>query len=380
MEDNTLKLLEVTRKDLHKHAEISEQEHHTQNLITQFLKAHTQADFTEISTTGVLATFDSGLPGPSIMIRGDIDGLPIQEVNTFEYRSKTEGVSHKCGHDGHTTILLGLAIQLTKNPISHGRVLLLFQPAEENGKGAQGVLDDPKFDTKRVDYVFALHNLPGFEKHHIVLKENEFTCHVKSIIIKLKGKTAHAAEPEYGINPAPVIAEIIQFAENQTKNTPSSPEFFLVTPIFITMGEKAYGISAGYGEVHLTIRSGSVDLMNKKSGDLQKFIQDRCETYSLIPEMSWTQVFYANVNHPEAVSVIRKAAQHNQLTIMDIDTPFKWGEDFGLFTQQFTGAMFGIGAGKDSPALHNPDYDFPDEITPTGIAIFHSIINEILEY
>ena len=377
MHKQQIELLTTMRKDLHAHPEISEHETATQERIINFLQKHTKAKISKIAKTGVLASFNSEVDGSTVMIRGDIDALPIQETNTFKHRSKVDGTSHKCGHDGHTTILLGLAIKLTEEPIKSGNVLLLFQPAEENGMGAQAVISDTKFKQQHIDYVFALHNLPGFPKHEIVVKENEFTANVKSIIIKLNGKTAHAAEPECGYNPATAITEILRYAEDNTHNEPKSPDFFLMTPIHVTLGEPAYGISAGYGEVHLTIRSWSTELMDKQCTALETFINEACEQHNLNDEISWTQVFHANINHPEAVDIVKTAAHKKQLTISNATNPFKWGEDFGLFTQQFKGAMFGLGSGENTPALHNPDYDYPDEITPTGVSIFHSIITEL---
>ena len=371
-------ILKSIRHELHAHPEISEQEFKTQNRILEFLKKHSSAKLSKIAKTGVLATFNSKESGPQILIRGDIDALPIHEINTFNHRSKTQGISHKCGHDGHTTILLGLAIQLSEKPITRGKVMLLFQPAEENGMGAQAVLDDPEFQKNAIDYVFALHNLPGFEKHEIVVKEKEFTANVKSIIIKLHGKTSHAAEPEFGHNPAMAIAALLNYSDSITHNDPDSPDFFLITPVYITLGEKAYGISAGYAELHLTIRAWSTDLMKKKCALLQDYIATTSKQNKLLADLSWTQVFHANINHRNAVTLIKKAAKANQLKLTTCTKPFKWGEDFGLFTQQFQGAMFGLGAGLKTPELHNPDYDFPDEITATGINMFYTIINEIL--
>ena len=380
MDEQRIEFLKTTRRRFHAQPEISGQEHATQERILDFLSTHTKASFTEIAQTGVLATFDSGTSGSTIMIRGDIDALPIQEINTFEYRSKTKGVSHKCGHDGHTTILLGLAMHLSEHPIESGRVLLLFQPAEEDGMGAQGVLDDADFQQLDIDYVFALHNLPGFDKHEIVVKENEFTGNVKSIILKMTGKTAHAAEPEHGYNPSMAIAEIFAFADKLTYNKPAESDFFLMTPVYSTLGDTAYGISAGYGEVHFTIRSWSTALMAQRSAEIVEFLESTCKKHKLNPDISWTQVFHANMNHPQAVDYIRNAANENKLGLTERAYPFRWGEDFGLFTQQYKGAMFGLGAGKATPALHNPDYDFPDEITPTGIRMFHAIIQKILSH
>ncbi|WP_440069984.1 amidohydrolase [Tenacibaculum discolor] len=369
--------LEKIRKELHKFPEVSEKEYETKKRIQAFLKEHTSCDVLPVAKTGVLAIFDGNKEGKTVMLRADIDALPIQEINSFEHKSVNEGVSHKCGHDGHTAILLGVAKLLTEKPLHKGKIVLLFQPSEENGRGAQSVLEDSSFKELNIDYAFALHNLPGFTKQEIVVKENEFTSNVKSVVITLEGKTAHAAEPEKGFNPANAIAEILHFIKQETKNTPEDSDFFLATPVHITMGEKAYGVSAGYGEVHLTLRSWSTSLMNEKQQKIEQLLQKLEEKEKLNINTSWFEEFYANKNDKEAVDYIKKAATKQKLSINEITTPFKWGEDFGLFTQQFKGAIFGLGAGKDTPALHNPDYDFPDEVTVTGAQLFYNILKEV---
>lgn len=375
--DDTISLLREFRRELHRNPEISGHETNTQERIMHFLRQNTVASLQKVARTGVLATFDSRKEGPVIMLRADIDALPIQETNDFEYRSVTEGISHKCGHDGHTAIMAGVAIALNSAPIRTGKVLLLFQPAEENGAGAAQVLADETFDRLEIDHVFALHNLPGFTAHQVIVKENEFTSNVNSIIIKLHGKTSHAGEPGNGLNPGTAVGELLLYADEQTYDHPESDDFFLMTTVFVTLGEKAYGISAGYAEVHLTLRSWSVELFEKKCRDLESKISEICKRHTLRCETSWIEEFHANINHPESVIFIRKGAENSGLDIMEIKTPFKWGEDFGLFTQRYKGAMFGLGAGTETPALHNPDYDFPDELINTGIIMFMNIINEI---
>jgi amidohydrolase len=374
--NDTNAIFKKIRKDLHKYPELSGQEYLTQQKIITFLKKYTNFNIVKVANTGVLATYTGVKAGKTILLRADIDALPIYETNTFDHTSTNTGVSHKCGHDGHTTILLGAAKMLAENPIEKGVIMFLFQPSEENGIGALEVLKDIVFKNLQIDYVFALHNLPGFNKHKIVVKEQEFTSNVKSIIITLQGKTAHAAEPEKGYNPANAIADIIRFSEEETNNKPAESDFFLVTPIHITMGEKAYGISAGYGEIHLTLRSWSTQIIEEKSHKLKKLLQKLHQQYNLNIEISWFEEFYANINDKEAVNIIKNAAKKADLPIENVLYPFKWGEDFGLFTQKYKGAIFGLGAGKNTPALHNPDYDFPDEITTTGITMFYNIIKE----
>lgn len=377
--ENLSTTLETLRKELHENPEVSGQEYHTQKYIQTFLKEHTVGKVQAVAKTGVVAVFEGTTTGDTILLRADIDALPIQESNEFLHKSKRQGVSHKCGHDGHTAILLGVAMRLSEKPIPKGKVILLFQPAEETGKGAQAVLNDPFFKELSIDYAFALHNLPGFAKHEIVVKENEFTANVRSIIIQLTGKTAHAAEPEKGINPAQAIKDIITFAEQHTYTNSNSTDFFLMTPVYISMGEKAYGVSAGYGEIHFTLRSQSTLLMEAQCIALQNYLQEIEKEYQLKVTASWLEEFYASINNKEAVNIVKKAARNHMFSVQLKQIPFKWGEDFGLFTQQYKGAMFGLGAGITVPALHNPDYDFPDDITMTGVSMFYSIVNEVLK-
>lgn len=369
--------LKKIRKEIHQNPELSEHEYNTADRIVKYLTTHSNGSIKKIANTGVIATFDSGIHGKNTMLRADTDALPIFEINEFDYKSKTPGVSHKCGHDGHTTMMLGVARLLTQYPIKSGKVVLLFQPAEENGMGANAVLNDDNFKDLTFDFVFALHNIPGFKKNQIIIKENTFNANVKSMIIKLHGKTAHAAEPEKGHNPALAIADILHFTEELTNNNPAQDDFFLITPVHLNMGEIAYGISAGEGEIHLTIRSWDVALFDKKCAELESFIQQTCKTYNLKEKIAWTQVFYANKNDDLAIDIVRKAAVENKFELHNMSHSFKWGEDFGLFTQKFKGAMFGLGAGENTPALHNPDYDFPDDITATGMQQFFQIIQEI---
>lgn len=372
-------LLEQLRKLLHKNPELSGHETETAKRIAGFLGSYQPTKLIEgIGGTGVAAVYSYFNSGPTVLIRCELDALPIQEINDFEHKSEIEGISHKCGHDGHMTIVAGLAAHLSKNRPKFGKVVLLFQPAEENGEGAKAILEDPNFMDIKPDYVFALHNLPGYPLHKVVCRPNSFTASVQSIIITLNGKTSHAGEPDLGINPALAIAEIIQ-ETNAIQIPREKHEFKQVTPIQIEMGEEAYGISAGFGEVKLTIRTWDNETMQELAAQCETIANEVGKKHNLKVEIGWTQFFASNQNHPEMVDLVKDAAQANGFEYEDKKEPFRWGEDFGLFTEQFKGAMFGIGSGVDSPALHNPDYDFPDEIIPTGIAMFSTIIDKLFE-
>lgn len=378
MQKNTIQLLTRLRHELHQNPELSGVEYQTAERIIAFIKQYNPSEIIyPIAETGIIAVFSGTKSGPKTLIRCELDALPIEEINEFQHKSKTKGVSHKCGHDGHSAILCGVASLIAQNVQFSGTVYLLFQPAEENGEGAKNILNDPKFKKIKPDFVFALHNLPGFPLGQIVVKERTFSCAVKSMIIKLSGKTAHAAEPENGLNPANAISKIITTFSAKIQPDSSKSDYCLITPIYIEMGKKAYGVSAGSGEIHFTIRSNSnqnIDLIEK---ELVACVNAISLKEKLKSDISWTQQFRANENNSEAVSIIRKAAKTNNYKLLEKESPFSWGEDFGLFTEHFSGAMFGLGAGENIPALHNPDYDFPDELIPIGSKMFYEIIKEI---
>ena len=376
--ENVNTLLQI-RRHLHAHPELSEEEYQTADTIIGFISKYSPTQIIEkVGGAGVVAVFDSGKKGETILFRSELDALPIQETNDFEYRSTVDGVSHKCGHDGHSTILIGLAKQLFEQPLEKGKVVLLFQPAEENGRGAKAVLEDPKFAEIQPDYVFAFHNLPGYPLNQVVIKEGSFTAAVKSIIIKFHGKTSHAAEPEHGVNPAISIAEILTKTNALSNNNPSRKDFAVITPIHIDMGKIYYGISAGYGELRLTLRTWTEEEMEILKIKILQIIKETSEMNSIKTEVDWTHEFIANQNNSESVTIIREAGLSENLSVKVREHPFKWGEDFGLFTQKYKGAMFGIGAGENTPALHNPDYDFPDEMLPVGVQLFYKIALNIL--
>ena len=371
--------LVAIRKYLHAHPEVSGRETRTAAYILEVLKQlNPDQLFDAIGGNGVIAIFDSGKEGPVLLFRAELDALPIEEENKFIHKSLIDGVSHKCGHDGHMTILLGLAQRLAEQRPAKGKVVCLFQPAEETGEGALAVIKDPQFGQLKVDYAFAIHNLPGYPLGSIVLKEGPITASVKSLIIKLKGKVAHAAEPENGINPAFTIAALIKYTQKLSEPEIMEDEFFLITPIYMELGERSYGVAAGYGELHLTLRAWTEKVMEKKVNKLMNKLDKMAHKAHIHIDVSWIEEFVANTNHPEAIGQVRNACQQLNYPIQSRRIPLKWGEDFGAFTQSIPGAFIGLGAGERHSALHNPYYDFPDELIPIGVNLYHQIIQDLL--
>tara|TARA_R110001592_G_scaffold271645_3_gene538198 strand:+ start:4619 stop:5752 length:1134 start_codon:yes stop_codon:yes gene_type:complete len=367
------------RKYLHQHPELSNDEKETSNYIQQQLRAICPSvEIYQVAKNGILVIFKGKKQGNHVMFRCELDALPINEQNTFKHQSKNEGIAHKCGHDGHMAIMLAFAAHLQENPPKKGMVSLLFQPAEENGEGAKRVIDDKVFKEHcNPDYVFALHNVPGYEKNAVLIKSGTFTPSVVSAKIKLIGKTAHAAEPENGINPVYAIAELLQRIKAIEVSDTDSSSLKIITPVFVKVGSESYGVAAGNGEVGLTFRTYSNSMMDKLKLSFLNILMEVVQKNKLRYEIEWLQEFQSVKNDEKVVGIIQKAAVEAQLSCVIKEKPFKWGEDFGLFTQKFPGAMFALGAGKDTPALHNLDYDFPDELISSGSKIFIKILEQL---
>ena len=370
--------LTVLRKQLHQHPELSGQEVMTAMRVASFLGEHGGKVLTGVGGHGVAGVWDFAPGGPTIVVRAELDALPIEEVNNFPHRSLHPGVSHKCGHDGHMAIVAGLSLWLKGQTFDRGKVVLLFQPAEETGKGGRAVSEDPQFQQLKPDYVFALHNIPGFPLHRILTTPTYFSATVESVVFHLHGKQSHASEPEKGINPAAAIAELVKSFAALNVTDVLNPDFALLTPVHLHLGQIAYGISAGEGEVHYTLRTWSEDTMTVLKNKLTTIVTDVAHRHQLRFSAEWFDYFPASMNDDRCTQLITNAAEHNNFAIQPLPHAFKFGEDFGWYSKQYRCAMFGIGAGEHSPALHYADYDFPDTIIETGVRMFQTMINKIL--
>jgi amidohydrolase len=374
-----LEKLTKLRHELHAHPELSGQEEQTAKRVIAYLqKLKPDAFLTGLGGHGIVATFDSGKPGPALLLRSELDALPIEEINTFAHRSSVQGISHKCGHDGHTTILCGVAEGLAQQRPAKGKVHLLFQPAEETGSGAEAILNDPRFSSITPDIAVALHNFPGYKHHSVIIKNGIFTAAVSSLILRLQGKTAHASQPEYGLNPALAVAELLKESDAFNLNDPASENFQLVTPVYTRVGSPAYGVAAGDGEVHFTLRAWE----NTHLETLRSNIIHLAKEIGLAHQLELTheslQNFHANINDSASVEIVKASALDLGLEVIELSDPLKGGEDFGVFTARFPCCMFALGAGETTPALHNPDYDFPDELIETGVKLFDDIVRKVL--
>ena len=368
------------RKELHAKPELSGEEEQTAQRIEQELHNIGNISVFRLGKHSLLGRRFFNEQGPHVMFRCELDALPIQEINDFEHQSEVKGVSHKCGHDGHMAVMMALAHKVAEKGFKRGSVSYLFQSAEENGKGAEEIVNNNTFQgIDKADYIFALHNVPGYPINQVIVKESVFTPSVVSVEVQFTGKTSHAAEPEKGINPAYAMAELLMAIKEKQQPNEDAEDFSVLTPVYAELGEKSYGVSAGEGMLGITIRCWKSSYRKELEQWLKEKLTEIAENYGLKTEQRWFESFESVENDPEASRRVEAAAKELSMNLHIKDKPFKWGEDFGLYTQKFKGAMFGLGAGVEQPALHNPDYDFPDDLIESGSDIFLKILENILD-
>ncbi|MAL19231.1 MAG: peptidase M20 [Balneola sp.] len=367
------------RRTLHRYPELSNQEFETSKRISSFFEEHKPDEEISISDTGKAFVFDSKKPGETLVFRCELDALPIQEKSTKAYRSSTPGVAHLCGHDGHMAVIARLGQLIAENRPKSGKAVLLFQPAEETYLGAKDVVESPQFHALSPDYIFALHNIPGVEKNTVLLKTGSFSAASCGMTIKLEGQTSHAAEPQNGLNPYGTANQIVhQILELANNNRAAFSDHTIATLIFIRLGEISFGISPGSLEMGITLRAyenDDLDLLCEKS---ESIVKELAQKNGLDFEWSYSEIYPATENDPTCVDMVSQASKTQKLTVQQMDKPNNWSEDFAYFTATNKGAQFGFGSGKGLPPLHNPSYDFPDDIIDPAANIFYSIYSEKL--
>jgi len=365
------------RHELHSHPELSGRESATAARVQSFFQALDPDRVLQgLGGEGLAFVFAGEAPGPRVLLRCDMDALPIEESEPLPHRSRCPGVSHKCGHDGHMAILAAVAEALARRRPLRGEVVLLYQPAEETGQGARAVLEDPRFESVKPDFCFALHNIPGYPLGQVLVRDGAFSCASRGMAIKLGGKTAHAAQPETGRSPAAAMCQIIEQLSSLPPELLPPNELAFATVVGSRLGEKAFGTAPGEAEIWVTLRAETDDTMAKLVNHAEELVERLADRDRLQHRIDYQDVFPATHNAPAAVEQIRACVPPDALT--ELERPFRWSEDFGRFTAVAPGALFGIGAGEEMPELHHPDYDFPDELITPASALFLRILERCL--
>lgn len=366
------------RHDLHRYPDVSGAEHGTAARLVLYLEpTQPTALVQQLGGHGIAAVYDSGRAGPTILLRAELDALPIVEQDGRAHRSVRNGVAHLCGHDGHMAVLVGVAQSLHASPPPKGRVVVLFQPAEETGMGARAVLADPRFATLRPDWAFALHNMPGLPVGALAVAAGPASCASVGVRLCFQGVEAHAAFPETGRSPAPALMALLDWLAPLMQVSPIGPDFQLVTLCHMTLGIPAFGIAPAQAEVWLTLRALTDSGLDALEHRLGLYAAALAARFDLHLKMHRHDHFHATLNDPLAAQLVATAGRAAGVVQTTFDFPMRPSEDFGAFSAQTRTALFFIGAGTDCAPLHNPAYDFPDQIIAPAINVFWAILSEI---
>lgn len=373
-------LIELTawRQKLHAMPEVSGQEIATAAEVQAFL-AETSPDrvVSGLGGTGVAVIYDSGAPGLTALFRAELDALPIEETGKPAHRSRLPGKGHMCGHDGHMATLAALGRHFGRQRPARGRVILLFQPAEETGAGATAVLADERFAELSPDYSFSLHNMPGLPLGHAWLKDGVANCASRGLKITLSGRTAHASAPETGVSPVPAVAKLMPALTGLSGGRIATEDLVLATVTHASVGEPAFGIAPGHAEIWVTLRTMTDGKMQALVDAAEALVGQAAAEGGLEYGFEYHDIFSHCENHPEAAALLRVAMEAEGVS-HEPGEAFRASEDFGRFAGVSKSAMFFLGAGERHPALHNPDYDFPDDLIPIGAKVFLRVARDIL--
>lgn len=373
--------LATLRHQLHAYPEVSGQEIGTAACLRDFLVPCDPARLLEnLGGHGLAAVFESPEPdrGPTVVLRAELDALPIQETAAHDHVSRRRGVAHLCGHDGHMAMLCGVALGLHERPLRRGRLVLLFQPAEEIGEGARRICADPRWRDLGADYVFALHNLPGYPLGRILLRAGSFCAGSVGLVVRLEGRTSHAAYPEQGRSPAVAMSRLLTGLVAVPVDLEREGSLALVTVVHARLGEVAFGTTPGKAEIMATLRSDQEVVLEELRARAAALATATATAEGLRCSLEWVDEFPVTENDDLAVATAAHAAVAVGLeTGEPVDSPFRWSEDFGWFTRQTAGAVIGLGSGEDQPVLHASDFDFPDALLPVGLRFWDALIEEL---
>ncbi|WP_150790252.1 M20 aminoacylase family protein [Pandoraea iniqua] len=363
--------LRTLRRDLHAHPELRFEERRTADVVADYLTSLGYTVDRGMAGTGVVASLPGKDPARGIVLRADMDALPIQEANTFAHASCHHGVMHACGHDGHTTMLLGAARVLREMPQLPGSVHFVFQPGEEGGAGAKKMIDDGLFARFPTQAVFGMHNWPTLPAGEFGLRTGPIMAAGVRFRITIRGKGAHAAQPHLGLDPIPLACSMVLQCQTLTARHKDPVAPAVVSVCMMHAGDTD-NVIPDTVELRGTIRTLSSAVLNQLQDDIRRIGDGLAAAYGAAIETEFFQYYPATVNtKPETAlceQVIREtfgdAATHADVP------PNMTSEDFGFMLEAKPGAYVLIGnapRGETGVGLHHPAYDFNDDILNDGV-------------
>ena len=376
------------RRDIHAHPELCFKEDRTSDLIAKALTDWGIPIHRGLGKTGVVAIIKNGTSARAVGLRADIDALPMTEHNTFAHASVHPGKMHACGHDGHTAMLLSAAKHLATNRNFDGTVYLVFQPAEEGGGGAREMIAEGLFEKFPMEAMFGAHNWPGMAAGQFALKSGPVFASSNEFKIVLRGKGAHAAMPHNGLDPVPAACQMVQaFQTIITRNKrPIDPGVISVT--MIHTGE-ATNVVPDSCEIQGTVRTFTLDVLDMIERRMRQVAEGVAATFELSVEFTFRRNYPPTINHDNETAFVGRVLTDmvGAANVQPFE-PTMGAEDFSFYLQHKPGCYFLIGNGDGSHRigghgmgpcmLHNPSYDFNDELIPLGGSMWVRMAEEWL--
>lgn len=374
--------LTALRRDIHRHPELAFEEHRTADLVASELESYGVEVHRGLGKTGVVGTLRNGRGNRSVALRADMDALAMDELNTFEHASAHEGKMHGCGHDGHTTMLLGAAKYLANNPEFDGAVHFIFQPAEEGYAGADAMIKDGLFDLFPVESVWGMHNMPGLPVGHIATRVGPMMACSDTVNVVVHGTGGHGAMPHFAkspVNGACAIITALQDFLAQEINT-QLPTTFTVGRIH---GGNAINVIPDSVEFAGTMRSFSHDVREQFEAGLRRIVDGTCAARGISATTTYTRNYPPLINSEEETDRAARAAAAvvGEGNVDKHATPVMGSEDFAFMLHEKPGnyIMLGNGEGDFGGCMvHNPHYDFNDKILPIGASYWVELAKELL--
>ncbi len=372
--------LTAIRRDLHAHPELCFEEHRTSAIVAAELE-RLGFDVTRgLASTGVVGTIRAGRGNRAIGFRADMDALPIAETTGLPHASKTPGKMHACGHDGHTTILLGLARWLSDTRAFSGTVHLIFQPAEEDISGAKRMIEEGLFQRFPMENIFALHNFPGSPIGQVTLRPGAITAAVDIINIKLKGVAGHGALPHLAADPIVAGASMVMALQTaiSRNNDALDPAVFTVGLFHGGQMPTAIPESVTMSCGLRTTTAISRDLLLRR---INEIIHGQAASFGCTADINYGDciVYPVGINDAGATTVVRQVAIEagQRPEAIELKGPIMFSEDFAFMLEEVPGCYFALGNGP-SKSLHDAGYDFNDELLVHGPAIMAGVVQKLL--
>ncbi len=380
--------IQAIRRDIHAHPELCFQEERTADVIAKALTEWGIPIHRGLGKTGVVGIIKNGTSSRAVGLRADIDALPMTEHNTFAHASQHPGKMHACGHDGHTAMLLAAAKHLSQHRNFDGTVYLIFQPAEEGGGGAKVMIEDGLFDKFPMEAVFGAHNWPGMPVGSFGVNPGAMMASGNHFSVTIRGKGSHAALPHLGIDPVPIAAQLINgFQTIITRNRrPLEPGVISVT--MLKAGE-ALNVVPDFCTLSGTVRTFSYELLDLIERRMREMSEHTCAAFGATCEFEFKRYYPPTINHPAETEFVRQVLSDvvGAANVQAFE-PTMGSEDFSFFLQAKPGCYFVIGNGDGEHRegghglgpcmLHNPSYDFNDDLIPLGATAWVRIAEQWL--